>query len=372
MKFIGLQENLKKGLNISSHTTSKNINLPILNNLLIKAYSGEIEIIGTNLEIAVSSIVRGKVDSEGEFTVNSRLITDYINLLNNGEKVSFELKENELIVESGSYKTKIKGESSKEFPLIPSVDDGHSFSFDLINFKKALNNVIFAVSNSENRLELTGVFFSFNEKNLELAATDSYRLAEKSINYKSGETKGITSIIIPSKTIQELLRILNNITDEGDSVVEMVFSDNQVMFKFNSATIISRLLNGNYPDYKQIIPKNIKTNTVLNKAELLRAVKAAALFSKNGVNDIYLKVDKKGIDISSYSGSSGQSDIRVEAEVSGEKDNEITINYKYLIDGVNNIDSDTVEIGILNSNSPCVIKPTSVDDYIYIVMPIKQ
>ena len=188
MQFISLQENLKKGLAIVGHTTSKNINLPILNNVLIKAYSGEIEFISTNLEIGVNCKIRGKVEKEGEFTVNSKIFTEYINLLKSNEQVSIKLDANDLIIKSGDYKTKIKGEDSKEFPLIPSIESDNIFSFPINVFKKALNSVIFSVSNSENRLELTGVLLAISNNTLELEATDSYRLAEKFIQIEQNET----------------------------------------------------------------------------------------------------------------------------------------------------------------------------------------
>lgn len=371
MQFISLQENLKKGLVTVGHTTSKNINLPILNNVLIKAYSGEIEFISTNLEIGVNCKIRGKVDKEGEFTVNSRIFTDYINLLKSNEKVLVKLEDNDLIIESGDYKTKIKGEDSKEFPLIPSIDSNNIFSFPINVFKKALNSVIFSVSNSENRLELTGVLFSFSNNKLELVATDSYRLAENIINIENSEAD--FKIIIPSKTIQEVLRILNNSPeDEDNNKINISFSDNQVLFSFNSTSLISRLINGNYPDYKQIIPTNEKTTAVIDKNELLRAVKAASLFSKNGINDILLQFKKNQLTISSFSSASGESKIKIKAKIKGEENNEITINYRYLIDGLNNIEAQEIEMLIINDNSPCLIRSKESEDYLYIVMPIRQ
>ena len=355
MQFISLQENLKKGLQVVGHTTSKNVNLPILNNVLIKAYSGEIEFISTNLEIGVNCKIRGKVEKEGEYTVNSRILTDYINLLKSNEKVLVKLEENDLIVECGDYKTKIKGEESKEFPLIPSIE----------------SDVIFSVSNSENRLELTGVLFSFSNNKLELVATDSYRLAENIINIEKSEAD--FKIIIPAKTIQEVLRILNNNSEEeNNSKINISFSDNQVLFSFNSTSLISRLINGNYPDYKQIIPTNEKTTAIIDKSELLRAVKAASLFSKNGINDILLQFKKGQLTVSSFSSASGESKIKIKAVVKGEENNEITINYRYLIDGLNNIEAQEIEMLIINDNSPCLIRSKDSKDYLYIVMPIRQ
>jgi DNA polymerase-3 subunit beta len=373
MRFISLQENLKRGLNIVGHVTTKNINLPILNNILIKAGSGDIELISTNLEIGVNYKIRGKVEKEGDFTVDSRLITEYVNLLGSGEKVLIEEKENELKIECGNYKTKIKGEEAKEFPLIPTISEDKFFSFKIAEFKKALNNIVFAVSSSENRLELTGVLFSFFNNRLDLAATDSYRLVEKSLELKNQSGTEDLKIIVPSKTIQELIRILNNFegTEEDDADIKIYLSESQILFTFNSVSLISRLINGHYPDYKQIIPNSSKTKILIKKSEFNRAVKAASLFSKSGINDIFLQFSKGKTTVSAFSGASGESQIKVDCEVKGEN-NEITINYKYLLDGLNNLDGDLIEISVLNDNSPCLFRSEKTDNYLYIVMPIKQ
>jgi len=373
MRFISLQENLKRGLNIVGHATSKNINLPILNNILIKTHESEIEFISTNLEIGVNYKIRGKIEKEGEFTVDSKLITEYVNLLNTNEKVLIEQKDEELRIECGNYKTKIKGESAKEFPLIPTISEEKFFTFKINDFKKALNNIVFAVSNSENRLELTGVLFSFSKNLLDLAATDSYRLVEKSLKFNNENNGEDLKIIVPSKTIQELIRILNNFEEleNENEEIKIYLSESQILFTFNSVSLISRLINGHYPDYKQIIPTSSKTKVLIKKTELIRAVKAASLFSKTGVNDIFLQFSKNKTIVSAFSGASGESQIKIECEVKGE-DNEITINYRYLLDGLNNIDGEFIIISVLNDNSPCLIKAEKEDNYLYIVMPIKQ
>jgi DNA polymerase-3 subunit beta len=375
MKFISLQENLKKGLNIVGHATVKNVNLPILNNILIKVGGGNIEFIGTNLEIGVKHLVRGKIEKEGEFTVDSKLITEYVNLLSSGEKVEVEEKNNELKIKSGNYKTKIKGEDAKDFPLIPTIPDDKPYILNINDFKKSLSQVAFSVSNSENRLELTGVLFSFNQNKLNLAATDSYRLAEKEIKIKESVKKEEETVIVPAKTIQELLRILNNFEfdfeNEDENEIKINISDNQILFTFDSVSLISRLINGKYPDYKQIIPSKSQTDVIINKSEFVRAVKAASLFSKSGINDITILFLKNKVSISSFSGSSGESQVEIKAEVNG-GENEITINYRYLLDGLNNIDGENVVVKVLNNNTPCLIKPEKDESYLYIVMPIKQ
>lgn len=374
MQFISLQENLKRGLSIVGHITTKNINLPILNNILIKVEKGNIEFISTNLEIGITHQVRGKIETEGLFTVDSKLIGEYVNLLNSGEKVKIESKENELKVECGSYKTKIKGESAKDFPLIPTILRNGYYSCKSGEIKKSLNSVVFAVSSSENRVELTGVLFSFNKNKLSLASTDSYRLAERELDINVNNLEGEQKIIVPAKTVQELLRVLSNLEGTelgGEQEVKFYLAENQILFTVDSVELISRLINGHYPDYKQIIPAKSQTDVLVERTELIRAVKAAALFSKTGINDITLLFFKEKIVVSAFSGTSGESQIELEADVKG-GDNEVTINYRYLLDGLNNIEGDMVKLGVLNNATPCVLKPEKDDKYLYIVMPIRQ
>lgn len=375
MKFISVQENLKKGLSIVSHGTGKNINLPILNNILIKAHNNSIELISTNLEIGIIHKLRGKVEEEGEFTVDAKIITDYVNFLPS-ENVEIEEIDGELKIECENYKTKMKGDSSKEFPLIPTVDQSNYYSCGVSDLKKALNNVVFAVSNSENRIELSGVMFDFDDNKLILVATDSYRLAEKSITMKSSADFMNQKLIVPARTVQELLRILSSYSNEDlafekEGAVRISISENQILFTIDSVDLVSRLINGQYPDYKQIIPDKSKTELSTNRNELLRAVKAAAIFSKTGINDVNLEFKNNKIIISASSGQSGESRVDVNAEITG-IDNEVAINYRYLVDGLNNIDSENVKMKIVSSNTPCILTSEKEDNYLYVVMPIRQ
>jgi len=377
MKFISLQENLKHGLLIVSNATSKNINLPILNNILIKAKDNIIQLVSTNLEIGIVHNIRGKIDNEGEFTVNSRVITDYVNLLP-GDKVSIEEKDGELLVECQNYKTKVKGQEAKEFPLLPSVEKDGFYEVDVVQFKKALAQVVFAVSNNELRLELSGVFFSFSQDGLTLAATDSYRLAEKRIRIKSSNIKGDKKVIVPVKTAQDLTRIISLLEDFGEKAdegqtVKIYLSDNQILFSFKSTELISRVISGQYPDYQQIIPSEFKTSILVDRQELTRAVKASAIFSKTGINDINLIFfpDKNETIISSASGQTGESSTNLQCSVTGEN-NDATVNFRYLLDGLNNIETKKIKIEVINNSTPCLIKGEGDDSYLYIIMPIRQ
>ena len=175
MKFISLKENLKQGLNIVSHLSSKNISLPILNNILIKAKKEGLELMATNLEISVNHFLRGKVEQEGEIIIDSKLINEYINLLPE-DKVEAQLKDEELNITCKNYKTKIKTQVSNDFPILPSIDNNNFYELNFDDFKNSLSEVFFAVSFNESRPELSGILFSFQENELILVGTDSYRL----------------------------------------------------------------------------------------------------------------------------------------------------------------------------------------------------
>lgn len=374
MKFTTIKENLKQGLLIVSHLTTKNINLPILNNILIKAKKEGIELISTNLEISINHFLRGKIEKEGEFTVDSKLINEYISLLPD-EKVEVEMVDDSLKITGKNYKTKIRGQVSNDFPILPKNDQQESYFININNFKNALSSVIFSVANNDNRVELSGVFFSFKNKLLTLAGTDSYRLSEKTIAYKTNGQDAEKSLIIPARTIQELIRILNNFKIEeqleNNEEIEINLNENQIFFSFGSTNLTSRIIIGNYPDYKQIIPAAEKTLVYINKDSLVKAVKTAGLFSKIGLNDIGLVFKKNKVTVFSSSSQSGENFIDLLSENKG-GDNEIFVNYKYLLEGLNNINSNQVKIKIVDNNTPCVLQSDEDDTFLYLVMPIRQ
>jgi DNA polymerase-3 subunit beta len=367
MKFSCTQENLNKGLSIVSHVASKNVTLPILNNVLIKAEGGIIKLSATNLEIGVNCSLRGKIEEEGSFTVQARLISDYINLLPN-IKIDFKLEENSLHIESESGKTIIKGSLADEFPLIPQVEKKTGYSCNAKNFRRAIAQVIFAAAYDESRPEISGVLFNFGQKDLIMAATDSYRLAEKKIELIKA-AKSVKSIIIPTKTLQELIRVLDDEIEE----LEIYINENQILFSFGEVGIISRLVEGQYPNYQQIIPKEYQTEVKIDTEGLIKLVKSASLFCKPGINDVSLEINstEKRVIISAFNTQVGENVASLEGEVKGGNNN-IVFNYRYLLDGLQNTETDRVIIEITNNASPGVIKPEGKNDYIYLIMPIKQ
>ena len=376
MKISCTQENLNQGLMVVGHIASKNANLPILSNILIKIEDKLLTLSATNLEIGATIQIRSKVEKEGEYSVDAKLFSDYVLFLPN-ERIDLELEDDNLKITCEKQKTKIKGQTSAEFPLIPKIEKKNPYIVSARDFKQAISEVIFAVANSESRPEISGIFMGLDAANLILTATDSYRLAEKKIKLKDNKNNTERKIIIPVKTLQEISRILGILKDdvslEEVENMEIYLSENQIMFSYNNVDLISRLIEGQYPDYTQIIPSSYKTKALIEVKDLIKAVKTSSLFTKSGINDVKIELNPtdKEVIITSSSAQTGENISKIEAAIEGEINN-IVLNYRYLLDGLQNIASSKVILEINDNNSPCVIKPETTKDYIYIIMPIKQ
>lgn len=385
MKIICTQENLHYGLSMVGNIINNNPNLPILSNILIKTENRIIILSATNLEIAVNCIIRGKVEKEGNFTVPVRIFLDYVNLLNKGQ-INLELDQNNLKITSSNNKTKIKGESAEDFPIIPKIKKEAGYTVNINDLKEAIAQVIFSAAISSPRPEINGLVFNFDSQNkkLTIAATDSYRLAEKIIKLQPlVDNIANRKIIIHNKTLQELLRILNNlknIKNEKTKVKIYLSDDNQILFAFpdseigtdDSIEFFSRLIEGDYPEYKEIIPKEYNTKVIINKQDLIKTVKSNSLFTQSGANSIKLEFSAKENQLTIFSDNAqaGESFSKLPIKIEGEK-NEITLNYRYLLDGLQHIDGDEVILKIIDKDTPCLLKPIDQKDYLYIIMPIK-
>jgi len=368
MKLTCTQENLNFGLNVVSHIASRSTNLPILNNVLLKAEKTELKLITTNLEMGVKLGVRGKIDKEGAFTVQAKLLSDYVNLLPK-ENINLELEENNLNIKCLNYQTQIKGLEATEFPLLPEIEKKNKITLKVDDLKPALNRVAFCAALDESRPEISGVLFKINEKQLVITATDSYRLAEKKIEVLESKINN-GQFIIPLKTIQELQRILFS---QQEKNLNIYFNDNQALFEIDNIELISRLIEGQYPDYQQIIPQNYKTKVKIKTSEFLQAVKTASLFCKPGINDVKITLlpSKNEIVVIASNANLGENITNLSVEIEGEE-NEIVFNYRFLIDGLNNVNQEYLNVEITNSSTPGVFRPVEEEGYLYIIMPIRQ
>ncbi|MDD4290112.1 MAG: DNA polymerase III subunit beta [Patescibacteria group bacterium] len=367
MKIICLQENLIKGLQTVSHLAGKNSNLPILNNVLITAEEGIISLTTTNLEIGVNCKIRGKVEKKGKCTVQARLLTDFIGLLPK-DNIILEYEDNKLKIECGNDKSFINTLSPEDFPLLPKINKENEYILNTLDLKDTLKKISFAISYDSTRPEISGVLINLENSLATFVGTDSYRLAEKSI--KINKFSNEKRIIIPLDTIQEVSRIINYETQED---VKIYIEENQILFEINGIELVSRLIEGSYPDYKQIIPKEFKTKSEVKTNELIQAIKRTSLFCKPGINDIKLTfVTEKGeLVINSISDQIGESMTIVKSNATGD-DNEIVFNYKYILDALSNIDSETVSFEIIDNKTAGIVKTKEDDSYLYIIMPIRQ
>lgn len=371
MKFSCTQENLNRGLAIVSHITGKDANLPILHNVLISAKDEGIELAATNLEIGVRTTVRGKVEAAGEFTVPAQVFSSYVGLLQ-ADRVDIEQQENNLSISAGNQQTKLRGEEAAEFPLIPVVERTGNIRLSVSECKQAFAQVVLAASHDEARPELTGVMMKLKGNSLTIAATDSYRLAERVLHF-TGDALAERTVIIPANALSELVRML---PEKEDAELEIFVSDTQALFATEDIELTTRLIEGSFPDYQQIIPATGRTEAVLERTAFVRGIKAASLFSKAGIHDvnIHLSPEKQTVTLTTVNAQLGENVTKVEGELTGDSNN-IIFNYRYLLDGLNAIGTPKVRLSIIDNASPGVFRPyteTPADGYIYIIMPIKQ
>ncbi len=365
MKVSILRENLAKALAVCGRVVTTRGSLEILSNVMIATESGRLKISATNLEVGVNYWVGAKVEADGAITVPARLISDVITSLGS-EKVVLETEEMTLHVNSDKDKLSIKGISIDEFPLIPSIEST-AFSISAKTLREALSQVTFAAALDEARPVLSGVYFLVEGDTLTLAATDSYRLAEKQIKLAKKVADKV-EIIIPARALMELSRTLSDIV--GD--LRVCVNDNQVLFAADEIEFTSRLIDGNFPNYKQIIPDTNDTKAVVSAAEFTSILKVASLFARENANSINIFIRSKGkIEVNATSSQIGDSSSMVEAEVEG-KDGEISFNSKYILDVLANVKEDKIIFEISGKLNPGVIRLEGKGDYTYIIMPLRS
>lgn len=365
MKIICLQDNFKKSLNIAQNIIGKNLTLPILNNLLLKTEKGRLKISSTNLEIGINTWTSGKIEKDGEITCPAKILSSFINSLPN-KKIELETKGNLLDIKCDNYRANLNCLPADDFPIIPQTKQNIIFQADSSLFRGAISQVIGLSSLSESRPEITGVFLKINKKDIKMVATDSFRLGEKVVFDIEKQDENTHSLIIPQRTAQELVRILS----EDSGQLSVIVENNQVFFNFGDTQIISRLIDGQYPDYQQIIPKNFNISAIVDREEILNNIKIAGLFSsKSSIIKIVLQANK--FEILSQDSDLGENKSQVEAEIKGGPIS-INLNYRFLIDGLNNIKTKKIFLGFNSDSTPVIIKPVSEDNYLYLIMPIKN
>lgn len=367
MKLFCSRKDLESALNIVNKAIGSNNTLPVLNNVLVKAEGKKLNFSATNLEIAISFFIDADVRSEGAITIPAKLITSYISLLNE-EKVELSASEGlNLLVQSSTSTTKIKCISADEFPLIPKVDPEHEFSVPVEDLDIAIMESVFAASTNVSRPVLSGVYCLIDGDSVKFVATDSYRLAERGLKLEK-KIDGKFDCIVPAKTISELGKITNR---SGAKEVVVSASKNQILFKVGNVELVSRLIEGKFPDYERIIPKEGKTKVEVSVEDLSLVIKRVGLFAKENNNSIKLSATNDGkLVVSTDETKIGEEKAEVAIKIDGEN-NKISLNSQYLLDVLTYITDEKVILEMNDKLSPAVIKPLKRDDYVYIIMPLK-
>lgn len=369
MKLQLLQENLKRAVDITSRFASTKAQLPILGNILISTKKSKIFISSTNLEISASVQIGAKIEEEGEISIPAKVITDLISNLPK-ETINLESEKEQLKVSTSGFSSTILGMDSTDFPKVPnSINEERSISFSKKELSESLNKVTFSTSTDETRPILTGVLFILDKNSLSLVATDGFRLSKKIINIEklSSEKK---QVVIPKGILAEIGRGIF----EGESILfELEEAEKQVVFGLEDTVLTSRLLEGDYPDFEKIIPSQSNIKVVLDKEELLRAVKLASIFAREAANVIKIKILKDSIKVFAESGQAGSQETKVDAKIEKEvnAEFEIAFNYRYLEDFLHSVTGEEVEMNYLNPTSAGVFKDTSDPNYLHLIMPVR-
>lgn len=360
------QENLARALTIVGRVASSRTGLPILGNILFRTEGNRLLIAATNLEIAATYYVGAKVTKQGAITLPARLVTEFVSNLPK-DTVKLKVRGSRMEIVSGSYSSVVNGTEADEFPELPAIEESESVHYQISvpDFKHAINQTLVACSSDTTRPVLTGIYWHSIDGSLYLAATDGYRLAERRLM----KTKSEIAAIVPASSLQEALRMLSDSTDE----VEVVFDNTQVRFRAGEAEVTSRLIDGNYPDYRQLIPTSADTVVALATDEFTRVVKIASLFARESGGGITLSADKdkKELSIHSIASELGENTSTATADVS--TNGQITLNSRYVSEALGVIDGGHIEFRFSGKLAPSVLTTAEKDpDYLHIIMPLKS
>jgi DNA polymerase-3 subunit beta len=363
MKLQVTQENLSKAVSTVGRVANTRNTLPILSNIMLKTIGTRLAISATNLEIGITHYIGSKVGEKGSITVPARLTQDFVSSLPSGV-IDLTLDEYKLHIKTDKYNSVINGVSAEEFPVMPTIEGGEKWSLPSHVLKRGLQQILIAASNDEARPVLTGVYMHTNNGKLFAAATDSYRLAEKNL----GKTAEKVNLLIPASSLQDLLRIL----PDGEEMVEITNDDQQILFKVGEVELVTRLIEGVYPDYQKLIPKTFANTAKISKTDLLNITKVSSLFARESAGSVTVQLDdtQKQISIRAVASQLGENTATADAEVVG--DGGITLNSKYILDALAVMSSDTVELCFNGKLEPCVLRESGKNDYTHVIMPLKS
>jgi DNA polymerase-3 subunit beta len=373
MKLSCLQNKFNYGLSVVGRAASIRSTLPITANVLLSTDNSRLKLSATNLEMAISCWVGAKVEEQGEITVNSRLLTEFIGSLPN-EQVDINLgaRSKTIKLQCARFEARISGMDAAEFPPLPTLEKGVETAVDTNAFCQAINQVVFAAATDESRPVLTGINAELDGDELVLAAADGFRLAVYRMPLLQAVSDKI-KIIIPARTLAEVGRLAG---DEDETITVRIDTvKSQIMFRLKNIEIVSQLIQGNFPQYAQLIPAGFKTRAVVDTSAFQMATKTAAIFARDGGGIVRLMItpgrDKTPgkLTVSARSEEIGEDTGEIDAAVEGQEE-KIAFNGKYLADVLNVLGESQAALEVTNSTSPGVIRPVGRDNYTHVIMPM--
>ena len=361
MKIIINQNKLISAIRLVERVVSKNISLPILNTILLKTEGGQLQLIATNLEIGIHCSVGVKIEKEGSVAVPAKIFSDFISNVHD-EKIILGVDKNIISVISEHYKTQILGMKPDEFPIVPTVRNAIEFTMPSKELSSALTSVFDATSLMETRPELSGVFIHNDGKTVTFAATDSFRLSERIVKVATNAQK---SFIIPRATALEMIHL----SADHQEDVKIIVSENQIALRGSNFELVSRLIDGRYPDYKKVIPEKFIATVTVDKAEFERNVRMASIFSSS-ISDLTIKASNATLQVMAKNSDKGE--IVSNLASSGVKEPfDVSVNYRYLLDGLKTIPTSALVIGYSGQGSPLVLQGEQHEGQVYVIMPLR-
>ncbi len=374
MKITVMQEQLQKGLGHVSRAVAAKTSLPVLSNILLSTDRGQLKLAATNLEIGITCWIDCAVDEEGSVTVPARLLTDFIgNLPNEAVKLELDRRTLALQVRAGRSKATVRGIDAEDFPAIPSVEGKPTALMAPDLLREAIGQVAFAAAVDESRPVLAGVQLRFAGDKLTLSAADGFRMAVRTADLVGPATEDV-SIIVPAKALSELSRAISDATEPVEIVVTR--GRNQLLCRTGNIEFLSRLIDGSFPDWRQIVPSSFTTRTVLNRDALMSAAKLASYFARDN-NDVVKLSIKPGngeyapgsLTISANAAEVGDNTSDIDAAVDG-PEGQIAFNVRYLNDVLGSLKTPQVALEMQNSASAGVIRPVGNTDSTHVIMPM--
>lgn len=362
-----LQEDLTKGLTLASRMTASRGQLPILANVLLFASKDGLQISATNLEIGVRISLGGKVSAEGSTTVVAKSLAEFINSLSAGP-LTLESQGDKLKVSTTKSSAVFSGIPATEFPVLPSADETKkSLTLTLPEVNKIATSVAFAAASDESRPILTGIQFKTVPDGLSVIATDGFRMSRLQIH----STKFIaqSSLILPSRTILELAKILTQ-SEQKSVDLQIIPESNQVIFSIGEIDLVSRILEGTFPDINKIIPTNSTSNVTVDREDLLRSVRTTSIFARENSNIIKFKIQDSNIKITAAAASLGENESEVETEIEGEG-GDISFNCKFMLDFLNSVNSERIVLKMSGATAPGIFMAEGDEELIHLIMPVR-